>query len=101
MRRLAALTSLLLAVLAVPAAGAAAPRIVPEPAAVKPVPGQAFRLDAQTRIVAGGGAAGQRVALQLAQILRSSTGFPLPVGAGAPGRGDIAFALTKRARLGR
>lgn len=102
MRRLAALTTLLLvAVVAVPAVCAAAPRIVPEPAAVKTVPGQAFTLDSQTRIAAGGGAAVHRVALQLAQSLRPSTGYRLPIAQPPASADEIVFSLTGRARLGR
>src|SRR4051812_50069649 len=102
MRRVVALTSLLLvAVLAVPAVCAAAPGIVPEPAAVKTLPGQAFTLDRQTRIAAGGGAAVHRVALGLARSLRPSTGYALPI-AGPPASTDeIALSLTGRRRLGR
>jgi hexosaminidase len=70
----------------------ATPRIVPEPASLRAVPGVSFTLTRDTRIVArsGSGTAGT----YLAGILRRSTGYPLPVTTNGGSHDVISLALT-------
>jgi hexosaminidase len=98
MRRFVALTSLVM-VLGTPAVCAAAPEIVPEPAAMKTLPGPPFHVDRQTRIAAMGAA--RPVGVDLAVILRRSTGYPLPVAPGPAGPDTIGLDAGGPARLGR
>ncbi|MEV6548195.1 beta-N-acetylhexosaminidase [Streptomyces sp. NPDC051597] len=74
-------------------------RIVPAPASVAPggspytiTPGTVIRVDAAA------GAEGRRIAGYLADVLRPSTGYALPVR--ADGRGGIRLRLSGEARLG-
>ena len=94
--RLAALTALAGAALAVPAAEAAV-TVIPKPASLKRS-GERFDLTRDTRIVAGRGAWG--VASGLAARLRRSTGYRLPV-TRDPGRHPaIYLELGASKRLG-
>ncbi|MDW5324886.1 family 20 glycosylhydrolase [Plantactinospora sp. KLBMP9567] len=93
--------------LAAPAARAVAvpggaAQVVPVPASAVPVPGETFTLAPQSRIVVGpdGDAETAGVADGLAALLRPSTGYPLPVTAAAPRRGDIELRLVAAAELG-
>jgi hexosaminidase len=72
------------------------PQIVPAPASVRAVPGQAFTLTRKTRIVArpDSGTAGA----YLAGILRRSTGYPLPVTASGGSHDVISLALSGAAK---
>jgi hexosaminidase len=85
-----------MAILVGPQAADAAPQVasmrnvVPAPVSVKPASGVTFTLSHDTRIFAPAPAAG--VGAYLADILRRSTGYPLPV-AGGSGRG-ISLLLT-------
>jgi hexosaminidase len=54
-------------------------RLVPAPASVKDRSGAGFRFGARTRVVVDGGATAVQVARGVAQRLRRSTGFALPV----------------------
>ncbi|GIJ43582.1 beta-N-acetylhexosaminidase [Virgisporangium aliadipatigenens] len=83
------------------AARAAAPTVVPLPAAAEAVPGETFTLRPQSRIAVAPDTAGtRRAAADLAAILRPSTGYPLEVSAGAARPGDIALRLSDAADLG-
>jgi hexosaminidase len=82
---------------------AAAPKVIPEPADVDVRRGKGFELERDTQIVVrddSGDAV--RVANQLADILRRSTGYPLPVVSRGKGSGHrIALELSGSPRLGR
>ncbi|NUT51590.1 MAG: family 20 glycosylhydrolase [Saccharothrix sp.] len=70
------------------------PHIVPAPVAVTPRPGETFTLSADTAIHTHPGSAGaERVGEFLADVLRPSTGYRLPVVPGASGR-HISLLLT-------
>ena len=82
------------------ASAAAEPALVPVPSSLETRPNQSFLLRRDSRIVTQGDSAD--VARHLAQILRPSTGFDLPVTDGRPGpgtgpirAGDIVLALAR------
>jgi hexosaminidase len=77
---------------------AAAPRIVPAPASMVPVPGVSYELTPATRIVVKSPRA-EGVAAGLAATLRRATGYPLPVRAGSR-HGGISLGLSGHPRLG-
>jgi hexosaminidase len=58
---------------------APAHRLVPAPASMEDLSGDGFRFGPRTRVVVDGGAAAVRVARGVAQRLRRSTGFSLPL----------------------
>lgn len=70
-----------------------APRLIPQPASLRTVPGEAFTLARSARIVVRGGAAARDVGNYLAGVLRRSTGFVLPV-TGRPAAGAITLATS-------
>jgi hexosaminidase len=82
------------------AAGAALP-LVPEPSAVSATGGPGYRLASTTVLRAEGGPAAEQVAGQLAALLRTSTGYALPVrdapppaaGSGSADAGDSGVVL--------
>ncbi|NHC44507.1 family 20 glycosylhydrolase [Motilibacter aurantiacus] len=74
-----------------------APQVIPLPQSLSLREGS-FTLTAGTRIVSASGAL--PVAQQLADVLRPSTGYALPVSTGAPAAGTLALALDGPASLG-
>jgi hexosaminidase len=75
-----------------PETTAAPPPVIPVPVSEQVVPGQPFRLTAETRILVRGEAAGP-VATYLAALLRRSTGYRLPVSDESSGDGGRSVAL--------
>jgi hexosaminidase len=77
--------------------------IVPAPVSVEAADGTWFTLGRSTRILTASGSAEAAVAGELlADVLRRSTGYPLPVSAGPPAAraGAISLELTGDDRLG-
>jgi hexosaminidase len=66
---------------------AAADALIPKPVSVQDLPGAPFRLTRDTAIGVDGGPRADRVGAFLADLLRGSTGFPIPVG----DEGDITL----------
>ncbi|HZD70430.1 MAG TPA: family 20 glycosylhydrolase [Actinomycetes bacterium] len=76
--------------------------VIPAPASVRGAGGPGFALSSSTRILTPPGSpAVARVGASLAEVLRRSTGYPLPVAAAGPGeRGAILLEADGDARLG-
>jgi hexosaminidase len=85
-----------------PRLGSMAGRVIPAPVSVQPADGVAFTLTRATRILTPPGSAeARRVATYLAELLRRSTGYPLPVAdGGVPAPDAITFVLAADAQLG-
>jgi hexosaminidase len=78
-----------------------APALVPQPSSEHALPGQSVSLDRSSRILVPlGSHDAVSAANYLAQVLRPSTGFALPVTIGFPRRDDITFDLWGAASLG-
>jgi hexosaminidase len=76
-------------------------QVIPEPSSVHTLPGLSFTLTPFTRIVVPARSADATAsATYLAQILRPSTGYRLPITSGFPLPGDIRFDLDGPAALG-
>ena len=96
--------ALVTATVSAPAVAAAASdtgqvQVIPAPSELHTLPGQAFQLRPTTRIVLSTRDAEQS-ADYLAQILRPSTGYPLPIVTGFASPGDIHFDLNGPSSLG-
>jgi hexosaminidase len=81
---------------------AASPRVVPQPASLTLVSGDAFALtDSSSIVVESGNAEVARVAEQLASLLRPSTGFAFPIATtGVGARGSIVLRIASDPNLG-
>lgn len=73
--------------------------VVPAPTSVQPDPSASYELTEKSTIHAAGKAA--EAGHYLADVLRPSTGFRLPVTEGKAQAGDITLQLTDKAELGR
>ena len=77
------------------------PAVIPAPASLKLVPGEQFTLTGDTRIIVAGERDAVAVGRYLAELLRPSTGFRLPVAAGGtPAPHSIALRVSGERRLG-
>lgn len=70
--------------------------VIPTPRSVRPRPNVTFELTRHSRIVVDDPRHARHIGDHLAEVLRPSTGYPLPVTAARPRAGDVVLRLDDR-----